>query len=139
MREPIMENRVIARRLREYARYLEGQDENLYRVKAYRNAAAVMESLRRQACDLFAEGGRARLEALPGIGEHLSYTLEALIRTGEFHTMHSPREFLSPQRVAVGLPVSSADSTMTERQTSSDTLFPKSSKACSVTSACCSG
>jgi holliday junction DNA helicase RuvA len=136
-----MDNRVIARRLREYARFLESQGENIYRVKAYRNAAAVVESLRRQLCDLLADGGRARLEALPGIGEHLSYTLESLIRTGEFHTVHSPREFLSPERIAASLPVSPADSTMTERPISSDdsSLFSTSNESCSATSSCCSG
>jgi DNA polymerase/3'-5' exonuclease PolX len=136
-----MDNHSIARRLREYARYLDRQNENLYRVKAYRNAAAVVESLRRQLCDLLADGGRARLEALPGIGEHLSYTLESLIRTGEFHTVHSPREFLAPERIAASLPVSPTDSTMTERPILSDgsSLFPASRESCSATSVSCSG
>ena len=136
-----MDNRVLARRLREYARYLEAQNENLYRVKAYRNAAAVVEILRYQVSNLFAEGGRARLEALPGIGEHLAYTLEGLIRTGEFHTVHTPREFLSPERIAASLPVPHADSTMTEHPVASDgtSLFPASHESCSTTSVSCSG
>jgi DNA polymerase/3'-5' exonuclease PolX len=136
-----MDNRAIARRLREYARYLEGQNDNLFRVKAYRNAAAIVESVRRPLSELLAEGGRERLEALPGIGEHISYTLEALVRTGEFHTVHSPREFLSPERIASSLPVGDADSTMTRTQPSSDRsiLFSQSGETCSAASVCSSG
>jgi DNA polymerase (family 10) len=132
-----MDNRIIARRLREYARYLDVQNKNLYRVKAYRNAAAVVESLSCQLSALLAEGGRARLEALPGIGEHLSYTLESLIRTGEFHTVHTTRQFLSPERIAASLPVMATGSTMTVRDDGS--LFSASHESCSATSACCSG
>ena len=135
-----MDNRAIARRLREYARFLEGLNDNLYRVKAYRNAAAVVESLRRPVRDLLTEGGRARLEALPGIGEHLSYTIESLIRTGEFHTVHSPQEFLSPERIAASLPVGDADSTMSLTQPPSDGpfLFFPSGQSCSAASTSCS-
>jgi DNA polymerase/3'-5' exonuclease PolX len=136
-----MDNRIIAHRLRDYARFLEGQSENLYRVKAYRNAAAVVESLRRPVCELLAEGGRQRLESLPGIGEHLSYTLEGLARTGEFHTVHSPREFLSPERIAACLPDGGGDSRMSLTPPSSDgpSLSFSSSKSCSAASAFYSG
>jgi DNA polymerase/3'-5' exonuclease PolX len=136
-----MDNRIIARRLREYARFLEGQNENLYRVKAYRNAAAVVESLRRPVCELLAEGGRPLLESLPGIGEHLAYTVEALVRTGEFHTVHSPREFLAPERIAACLPDAGGASTMSFTQPPSDgpSLFFSNGESCSAASASCSG
>jgi len=69
-----MDNRTIARRLREYARYLDRQGDNLFRVRAYRRAAAMVEGLAHPISELLKEGGRERLQALPGIGEHLSYT-----------------------------------------------------------------
>jgi DNA polymerase (family 10) len=136
-----MDNRIIARRLREYARFLERQNDNLYRVKAYRNAAAIVESLCRPVSELLAEGGRARLDSLPGIGEHLAYTLEALVRKGEFHTVHSPREFLSPERIAACLPEGDGDSTMSLTRPSSDgpSLFFSTGESCSAVSASCSG
>lgn len=124
-----MDNRAIARRLREYARYLEQQQDNLFRVKAYRRAAAIVESLRRPVCELIAEGGRARLEAMPGLGDHLAYTIETLMRTGEFHTVHSLREFLSPERIAASLPDGGIDSTMTwaDKPPDHSSLFSMSS------------
>jgi hypothetical protein len=100
----------------------------------------VVESLRRQVADLLAEGGRPRLEALPGIGDHLSYTIESLIRIGEFHTVHSPREFLSLQRIDASLPRADSDSTMTGPQlrVGRSSLFSQSDALCSATFACCS-
>jgi DNA polymerase (family 10) len=117
-----MDNRTIARRLREYARYLDRQGDNLFRVRAYRRAAAIVEGLVRPVNELLNEGGRERLEALPGIGEHLSYTLESLVNTGEFHTVHSPKEFLAPERIAASLPLAREDSTMSR----ADSLFSMS-------------
>jgi DNA polymerase/3'-5' exonuclease PolX len=117
-----MDNRTIARRLREYARYLERQADNLYRVKAYRQAAAIVESYSQPVEDLLKSGGRACLEALPGIGDHLSYTIEELVKTGEFHTVHSPREFLAPKRIEASLPYGLTGLTMIPNR-SPDSLF----------------
>ena len=38
--------------------------------------------------DLVAAKGRAGLLALPGIGDSLAFTIEWLVRTGEFRTLH---------------------------------------------------
>jgi DNA polymerase/3'-5' exonuclease PolX len=123
----IVDNRMIARRLREYARHLDQQRDNLYRVRAYRLAADVVERLDRPVYQLLDERGREGLAALPGIGEHLAYTLEQLVRTGEFHTVRSPREFIAPERVADSLPAAAPDSTMTwadpQRMPPPDSLF----------------
>lgn len=80
-----MDNREIANRLQAYARQLETEQGNLYERRAYRQAAETLLRLDRSAADLVAAGGREVLEALPGIASHLSYTIEGLIRTGEFH------------------------------------------------------
>ena len=117
-----MDNHTIARRLREYARYLDRHADNVYRIKAYRQAAAVVESFAQPVEDLLRLGGRARLEALPGIGEHLSYTIEELVKTGEFHTVHTPREFLAPERIEASLPAGRGGSTMAPKS-SPDSLF----------------
>lgn len=80
-----MDNRTIAQMMLEHARTLGGAT-NLYRVRAYRRAAMTLQGLSREAAEVLDEEGRAGLAKLPGIGAHLAYTIEALVRTGEFRT-----------------------------------------------------
>jgi DNA polymerase/3'-5' exonuclease PolX len=82
-----MDNRTIAQRLVDYAHYLENRRASLYRVKAYRRAAETVLMLPRPVAEIVAEAGRDGLEALPGIGDHLSFTIETLVRSGEFRTV----------------------------------------------------
>src|SRR5207248_223646 len=98
-----MDNRTIAERLIEYASYLEGREANLYRVRAYRRAADTILSLDRPLADVVEKEGREGLEHLPGIGAHLSYTLEGLVRTGEFRTL-GPGGHIDPERVLLSVP-----------------------------------
>src|SRR5262249_35682469 len=65
-----MENATLAKRLREYARHLERHRDNLYRIRAYRRAADVVERLDRPVNELLEREGRDALAALPGIGAH---------------------------------------------------------------------
>jgi hypothetical protein len=99
-----MDNRTIAQRLIDYAKYLEGVESNLYRVRAYRRAAEAVLALDRPVSDILAVEGRAGLEALPGIGSHLSFTLEGLIRTGEFRTLGGDGGHIDPHRLLTSLP-----------------------------------
>src|SRR5579884_2809928 len=82
-----MDNATIARKLNDYATYLEGEDTNVYRVRAYRRAAATVLEQERPLAEVVNEKGRAGLEELPGIGPSLAYTIEGLVRTGEFRTL----------------------------------------------------
>jgi hypothetical protein len=99
-----MDNQTIARKLTEYANHLEARESNVYRVRAYRQAAQTVLRLDRQVRDIVAREGRAGLEALPGIGKHLSYTLEGLVRTGEFRTLGGDGGSMDPQRLLLSLP-----------------------------------
>ncbi len=99
-----MDNLTVARKLIAYADYLEGRDANIYRVRAYRQAAHTVQRLERPLAELLAREGRAGLEALPGIGSHLSYTLEGLIRTGEFRTLGGDGGHIDPRRLLQSLP-----------------------------------
>ncbi|MBL8798230.1 MAG: hypothetical protein JNM56_30325 [Planctomycetia bacterium] len=81
-----MDNQTIARVLLEYAGFLGGHDLNLYRRRAYRRAAETLLRLEEPVERIVEEKGRRGLETLPGIGSHLSYTIEGLVRTGEFRT-----------------------------------------------------
>jgi DNA polymerase/3'-5' exonuclease PolX len=81
-----MDNRTIARRLGEYATELYAANSSFYRVRAYRWAAERVRSLERPLVDVLQKEGRAGLAALPGVGSHLAFTIEQLIRTGAFKT-----------------------------------------------------
>jgi DNA polymerase (family 10) len=99
-----MDNHTIAQRLREYANYLESQEMNVYRVRAYRRAAETVLTLDRPLTEIVEREGRAGLEALEGIGPHLSFTLEGLVRIGEFRTLGSDGGRVDPERLLLSIP-----------------------------------
>jgi hypothetical protein len=77
-----LDNFAVARRLEQAAKTLEEQDASLYRVRAYRTAAATVRGLDRPAIEILRDGGRRALLELPGIGDRLAGTLEQLLLTG---------------------------------------------------------
>ena len=58
------------------------QRANLYRVRAYRNAAATLRNLQRPVNEIFSAGGEPALRAIPGIGPTIARTVASLILTG---------------------------------------------------------
>lgn len=82
-----LDNTAVAGRLRRIADGLERPAGNLYRVRAYRVAADTIDRLDRPAADLLAEGGRAGLEQLPGVGKRLAQVIEQLTLTGVSPTL----------------------------------------------------
>jgi DNA polymerase (family 10) len=99
-----MDNTTIARKLNEYATYLEGEESNVYRVRAYRRGAETVLAQPRPLAEVLAAKGRAGLEELPGIGSSLAYTIEGLIRTGEFRTLRPDAGHVDPERLLTSLP-----------------------------------
>ncbi len=99
-----MDNATIARKLMEYADYLEGEDTNVHRVRAYRRAAEAVLAEAQSLSEIVAEKGRAGLEELPGIGARLGYTIEGLIRTGAFHTLKPDAGPIGPEQSLTSLP-----------------------------------
>jgi holliday junction DNA helicase RuvA len=83
-----MDNRTIANRLIAVAHQMEGQRANLYRIRAYRQAAQAVLWLERPVEAIVAETGRKGLKRAPGIGASLSETIETLVRTGEIATLN---------------------------------------------------
>jgi DNA polymerase/3'-5' exonuclease PolX len=73
-----MENATIAHELLRQARELAAQGENLYRVRAYRRAAAVVFGLDRPVSSVLAAEGVRGLKTIPGIGPSLAKTLAEL-------------------------------------------------------------
>ncbi len=74
-------NSDIAEAFQRLADLLEIEGSNQFRVRAYRNAAATVEGLPRDAARMIANG--EDLSELPGIGEDLAGKIETLIETGE--------------------------------------------------------
>jgi hypothetical protein len=99
-----MDNQTIARKLNDYATYLEGEDSNAYRVRAYRRAAATVLAQESSLAEVVREKGRAGLEELEGIGSSLAYTIEGLVRTGEFRTLRTNAGHADPERLLTSLP-----------------------------------
>lgn len=71
-----MDNLTLARELQARARAMAAAGENLYRVRAYRRAAAVVTGLDRPAAVLAAAG------RLPGVGASLCVTIAEIAAPG---------------------------------------------------------
>jgi len=70
-----MTNTDIANRLRERARELAHSGDNLYRIRAFRQAAFAVMGLETDVSQLVSTGGPKALERVPGIGKSLSETI----------------------------------------------------------------
>ena len=77
-----MTNHEIARKLREHAAELARGGNNLYRVRAFRQAAMAVLGLTDEAQALVAVGGPAALERVPGIGKSLAETIAGYVGSG---------------------------------------------------------
>src|SRR5713101_2489146 len=77
-----MENRDVARVLRETAQLLEIDGAFIGRYRSYEKAAELVEGLPERIEDLATDP--ARLTALPGIGERLAEHLEEIVETGDY-------------------------------------------------------
>lgn len=75
-------NSQIAERLAEVARILEAQGANVFRVGAYRRAAAMLRGLERPIDEIVKTEGIEGLQRLPGIGETLARFIHQLVVTG---------------------------------------------------------
>jgi len=79
----ILTNSEIARRLQSHAAELARRGSNLYRVRAFRQAAFAVLGLDEPLDLLLRRSGREGLTAIPGIGASLAETLEELVATGD--------------------------------------------------------
>lgn len=75
-----MENKQVAGVLYEIAQLLELHEENIFKIRAYQNAARSLEGLKENVTDLVTAG---RLQEVPGIGKAIAEKISELIRTGK--------------------------------------------------------
>jgi DNA polymerase (family 10) len=78
-----MENPDIARIFADVADLLEIQGAIVFRVRAYRNAARVVETLPGSAASVLRDQGEKALVALPGIGKDLAGKIKEIVETGK--------------------------------------------------------
>ena len=84
-----MENRALAELLIRKAHELEGRDDNLFRIRAYRRAAEAVLGVDRPVQDIIAEAGPGALRNLPGIGSRLGRKILNLVQASEFSTLNA--------------------------------------------------
>jgi DNA polymerase (family 10) len=78
-----MENREIARLLAETADLMEIAGEDPFRIRSYRNAASVIESLSERIADVARNPGR-KLTEIPGVGKGIAGAIYELLDRGSF-------------------------------------------------------
>ena len=78
-----MTNQEIADIFYNIADILEIQDANIFRVRAYREAASVIEGLIKEVATTYQEQGVPGLKDIPGVGTDLSSKIEELLKTGK--------------------------------------------------------
>ena len=72
-------NAEVADVFEQIANILEGQGENPFKVRAYRNAVRTLENLREPAADINARG---ELKKIPGFGEAIVGKTQEILATG---------------------------------------------------------
>ena len=76
-------NREIATKLTEMAAILEMQGV-AFKPRAYEKAALGVESLDREAVEIYKEGGLKALEEIPAVGKGIAGHIEEMVKTGSF-------------------------------------------------------
>jgi DNA polymerase (family 10) len=79
------------------ADHLAAKDENPFRVRSYRTAAASVRSSKTPIGKIVKENGGAALKGIPGVGERLAGLIEEFARTGEVELLESLRKEVSPE------------------------------------------
>lgn len=97
-------NELAADRLREAAALLTYQDDNPFRIAAYRRAAEVIAALKGDIRDLLDAGGIDALKEIPGVGPRIAGGLAELARTGRWAYLERLRGSAEPRDVFCAIP-----------------------------------
>ena len=97
-RDGPLPNTDVARLLREIGDLLELDQANPFRIRAYRNAARVIDGLTEPIAVVDANP-ETLLEELPGIGEDLAHTIRQLAATGGVALLTRLRRRISPDEL----------------------------------------
>lgn len=94
----------IADMFEQVASLLEAQDEDFYRIRAYRRGAAAVRSQDRSVIDIYEQEGTPGLEKLPHIGRRLALSVEELAKTGELALLEKLLIDVSPEDLFTTVP-----------------------------------
>jgi len=97
-------NRLISERLNEYAEVLAQQQANRFRIAAYQRAAATVEGLEEEICEIYRRGGIEALVALPNIGKGIAAAVVELLQSGRFTRLERLRGAMDPANLFQTLP-----------------------------------
>lgn len=97
-------NVAIAAKLREMADLLAAQEEDGFRIAAYRRAAVTLETLDTSVAELRQEGGLDRLIELRGIGHGIAAAIAEMLDTGRWSQLERLEGALEPARLFQTLP-----------------------------------
>jgi DNA polymerase (family X) len=96
---PVMSNMEIADRLASLAQLLSVQNENPYKVKAYKRAAAGVRNMSESVDELVRN--KRDLTAYAGIGEAISNAIREIVLTGSLDKLEKLRSEISPELVGI--------------------------------------
>ena len=97
-------NRLAADRLREAADLLAQQDDNPFRIAAYRRAADSVARLDTDLHELLEAGGIEAMQAIPGVGRRIAGGLAELARTGRWTYLERLRGSAEPRDIFRTIP-----------------------------------
>ena len=83
---------------------LEAHDANPFRVGSYRRVAEELRALSASAATMHAEGGRRRLQEIPGVGRALSSAIVEILETGGLRLLERLEAEVSPADAFSRLP-----------------------------------
>jgi DNA polymerase (family X) len=97
-------NAAIARRLGEVAALLQEQGANPFRIRAYQNASAAIETLPIPVNQLYEDEGLAGLERIPGIGPAIARAIQAQLTYGRMPMLDRLRGESDPIELLTSIP-----------------------------------
>jgi DNA polymerase (family 10) len=89
-----LHNADIASKFSDYADLLEIKGENRFRIRSYRDAARLLDSLSRDIVDMVDSG--ADLTELNGVGDAIAEKIETIVETGQLPQLEELKEKLPP-------------------------------------------
>jgi DNA polymerase (family X) len=96
---PVMSNTEIADRLASLAQLLSVQNENPYKVKAYKRAAAGIRNMSESVDELVRK--KRDLTAYAGIGDAISNAIREIVLTGNLDKLEKLRSEISPELIGI--------------------------------------
>ena len=97
-------NEFVAARLREAADLLAAQQDNPFRVLAYRRAAEAIASLDHSVEELLTEGGVEALDRIPHVGKGIAAAIAEMATTGRWAYLQRLRGSAEPEDVFCAIP-----------------------------------